>query len=104
MATKHTPGPWKVVPYEHDETDKEIHTYNGEVVLAANMDYGDCWIDAKDEDLHLIAAAPDLLDVCKIVLASRLTTNLPYVSRNERITNTVTDMLKIAIAKAKGEV
>jgi len=61
MNTEHTPAPWKVAPVNTNGTDGfEIH-YSED---------GECVTDHVYElaDAKLIAAAPELLEICKEAL------------------------------------
>lgn len=68
----HTPGPWKT-------TGDRKHPISPNVVWLD--DDGACgdpeccgpaeaWVEIKQEDARLIAAAPDLLDACRLALSA----------------------------------
>lgn len=90
----HTPGPWVVV---------RIHSYYGtfRILAAAKRDRKrmcgkGCCDPAQpgemEADARLIAAAPELLEACKMALAE------------DHCTPDVDKVLQAAIAKAEGEV
>ena len=56
----HTPGPWKAVNYHcngHEKPWPQIENSEGEIIART---YG----THERVDVHLIAAAPDLLEAC----------------------------------------
>lgn len=68
-ASEHTPGPWEITPTKHPVADTfgveargvwvaKCHPFNGD---------GPGREEAK-ANAHLIAAAPELLEVCEMVL------------------------------------
>ena len=67
--TSHTPGPWSIYDYGEEEAPTlVIHKDSNTRVcfLATPGSHGD---PARIEcDAHLIAAAPDLLDACRVAL------------------------------------
>jgi hypothetical protein len=60
--SKHTPGPWKIVPSWHDWI---VEGPNGEEIIWQDGNYNTPTISI--EDARLIAAAPDLLEALKEV-------------------------------------
>lgn len=65
---KHTPGPWEVTLYKscvwiRETEDRKRHPYLADVFS------NEQWPEGK-ANANLIAAAPDLLAVCKAVLVS----------------------------------
>lgn len=84
-ANKHTPGPW--LRDDLSGLDCDVRAASGRKDRA---DYrAEC-----DANAHLIAAAPELLEVAQLILAEDLLDFLPeeYVSK-----------VRAAIAKATGE-
>ena len=65
MSTQHTPGPWSVID-GHYPSFKEISgpSFKINVVMWAT-DLTEDDYRKRDADLHLIAAAPDLLDALR---------------------------------------
>ena len=101
--TKHTPGPWKVLPYD-PETDQEISVVANHEILKSGLVKADwiCEIVCHDlesitnemhETAHLIAAAPDLLEACKAIF-----NNKKCLLEVDEI-----ELLCKAIGKAEGE-
>ncbi len=77
---KHTKGPWKVGGdgHEHKRADgtpwRQLSIYTGdietgkdlEIVCSAEIPKGKGWFDEESRaNAHLIAASPELLEVCK---------------------------------------
>lgn len=91
MNTKHTPKPWIATAQPGQVVG--VHTYTHQVM------YGDDCIASllTEADARLIAAAPDLLDACKLVLAESETD--PH---NQDRINHARYVLRAAIAKAEG--
>ena len=56
MGIKHTPGPWYIRRMKDGKTIAEIGP------ICADEYAGCCWLDVREEDARLIAAAPDLLE------------------------------------------
>lgn len=70
MKTKHTPGPWEVIQiyYADGKTPSHKHVappgdWNRKYIASIHRENGDA--NAK-----LIAAAPELLEVCQLVMQS----------------------------------
>lgn len=61
MTTKHTPGPWT-----YDKKDGSIGTQDGLTVTAGSYGYD---IACSDADGILMAAAPELLDALRVMIA-----------------------------------
>ena len=106
MSEQHTPGQWRFGDYAW-HTDKA--TGVGYCFQTIVTDRGDCiaWVadDEGDEGRvngQLLKAAPDLLAACKA--AYRLLEKVPLMADqfNKREL-AVPDMLRAAIAKARGE-
>jgi hypothetical protein len=96
--SKHTPGPWKVIS---EQTAREFEVF--EVAQVAHLRVtpdrsGDTFAIAGDAyaDAGLIAAAPDLLSVCKELAASAA-----YWSDYD-VPVGIVARLRAAIAKAEG--
>jgi hypothetical protein len=88
MST-HTPGPWKA---EYRETSLAVYqrTRSG-----AKTGHPICVVSRKDKaNADLIAAAPDLLNACKVAL--------PLLERFVQGAESAHDLLRAAIAKAEG--
>ena len=90
--SKHTPGPW-----EWNKYGALLH--EDEIVLG--IDGGCRRCDYPNEaDVHLIAAAPDLLEALESMLQSFLITQ----SLDDYPIDAPCNKARAAIAKAKGEV
>ena len=97
-APKFTPGPWHWTESGRLEPVNMPESRNIAVILNSDgcLVYRDAaagWDDEKGANLALIAAAPDLLDVAKSILAPDMLTLLPaeYIEK-----------VRAAIAKAEG--
>lgn len=90
MTTKHTPGPWHV-----DDDDGTILSEDGSEVFASHCSGDWHYIAALPADRRLIAAAPDLLAACEAALQAMDAIDVG--------TSWISDALRAAIAKAKGE-
>lgn len=92
METKHTPGKWNIV--ESNKIDEEAHIQT-DLKSICRM-----WIQMDSQDManaRLIAAAPDLLEALKALVADLK----PYMGQgrmDDKIRNAIA-----AIAKATGE-
>lgn len=101
MTHSHTPGPWHIrngADFEVYEGGDDPHTVaSGELVVAhISRQAG-----KSNANAHLIAAAPDMLDM--------LYTVLPYIKTLEQdkgykpgAVNTISRQIQAAIAKAEG--
>jgi len=96
MNAKHTPGPWSIC-YEGGGA-------MGIRALLENED-GKCvgyLYEAEYEDEHLIAAAPDLLNMLNMPILA-----LPYVEEGEKFNaphkRNLSAQIRAAIADATGE-
>lgn len=84
---KHTPGPWTLAPCSHgglilrrgDAIGRDTHIQSSLQIL-------------PEADAHLIAAAPDLLQACKVA----------FVALAAPEWGEVQDQIRAAIAKAEG--
>lgn len=97
----HTPGPWTVEPMTHERqlgTVTPISSECGEIGLVYGGRDGDCRSNA-----HLIAAAPDLLEMLQ--LAVHLFENYGLLAQPKMTELSDRDWInesRAAIAKAKG--
>lgn len=93
MSAKHTPGPWDFVP------SKLAIVGGGGKIIALLVRPGCLKTDVvrTDADLRLIAAAPDLLDACEMLIE-----NLRQFTRFADGTDGVV-MGLAAIDKARGQ-
>jgi len=104
MTTKHTPGPWAINNPDHENfvTIGSSSVRNIADVWAIN---GDCTEDERDANACLIAAAPELLEAAKLVLAWYEAeddhSNTNFYQRME-MCRTSEAALRSAIAKATG--
>lgn len=101
MTTQHTPSPWKAYHYVTDENGRHTST-----VAADDGNFRICELtqrfpvpvaDTVKANARLIAASPDLLTACESALA--LLSN-PDAEPGDA--DAVTEMLKTALAKARG--
>lgn len=94
---KHTPGPWKVERFEHEDTSKNLIQCEGTRCIASvdNSDDEDC------ANAALIAAGPDLLEACKALCSEML--KVCQEANSFTITKGM-EMGSHAIAKAQGEI
>ena len=90
--SKHTPGPWKVMPGNFIVTKKD------EQIVAEVPCQG-----ANENDLPLIAAAPKLLEACKLTLALQYPLDKSGKSELELgpLDTKLLGMLQAAIAEAE---
>lgn len=103
MDCKHTPGPW-VVSAKSRTTIKQAD-FLGEtnVLVASASGHPNSGLFPTDEEAihnaHLIAAAPDLLDACRVMLD-----HVGYASCESSVQRQgLQKMLRAAIAKATGQ-
>lgn len=61
--SKHTPGPW-VFLEQGDANAYAILTHNNRWVIAFSQN-GELWTDEQHANTRLIAAAPEMYDICK---------------------------------------
>lgn len=92
--SKHTPAPWKVVQDENYPSFKRVDglSFPLSVVMTASNLTAEDYIK-RNADLHLIAAAPELLEVAKLAIE---------MDSPEDAT-ALFNMATKAIAKAKGK-
>lgn len=68
--TKHTPGPWAITRYSTSDGQLRIVTDDNQALPLASVNYGDgITMKTTAANARLIAAAPDLLEALKKVLA-----------------------------------
>lgn len=84
--TKHTPGPWKI---QQEEKGSSIRSEDSRLLGAIAK--------CHDQDAHLIAAAPDLLEALQLLLSDDINI-LTSAQKQGRVIKALN-----AIAKAKGE-
>lgn len=65
MSTKHTPGPWKVKPFENEQGDFNIDSEYGYHIAETIGGLG----NEEEANANLIAAAPDLLESLQAMVA-----------------------------------
>ena len=63
METKHTPGPWR---YDTNEFSSYLVGADGSIIAGGEPHEG--YMDGKNPDERLIAAAPDLLEALEDLL------------------------------------
>lgn len=102
--TSHTPGPWES-QVEYDRIIGIQNAIGSEVMTAKDYGEGNIEIEVAPDDLHLILAAPDLLEACERTLNTILSRRdgdddggLDWTTR----IITASRSLRDAIAKAKG--
>jgi len=93
---RHTPGPWKAVEAPYNPKGW-LWVQNGPGALLADVHQNkNIPLDARNANARLMAAAPDLLEACKAVLAAH---PMPH-GINER--RGVMAVVETAVAKALG--
>jgi len=90
-VSKHTPGPWRINGnnmFRWIVADSEVFTHSDDVNRSA---YGGNMVceSVHEANAHLIAAAPDLLEACKVALGI-----IGFGAEH--------DQISAAIAKAEG--
>ena len=109
-AVVHTPGPWKVSRrfdiYEDTQTPGVGGTFVGST--RGNWPLPEHINKRCEADARLIAAAPDLLEACRLVLDAIEQANLCgevlWIKRGSPIHESATDRLQAVIEQATGEV
>jgi len=101
----HTPGPWAIATYEDysshiEASDPLMRGRNNLVLVAEAFPIGDEDDDQRFSNMHLIAAAPDLLSAAKAALLVLKIVNSKEPGTNEQ---GAIDILEEVIAKATGE-
>jgi hypothetical protein len=95
MSTQHTPGPWSLELVE-DRSIKHLCPVDSERMSLLTIVHDDETPFAavyKDADARLIAAAPELLEACKVAFHQTCSVGRPKDW----------EQLRAAIAKATGE-
>ena len=70
---KHTPGPWNasLEAFDNDGMQETvIEAIRGQASVAVALDFGPENIEWRPANAKLIAAAPDLLDACRKIVAA----------------------------------
>ena len=115
MTTEHTPGPWIVATVDHGD-EKEVTAIHSQAVAYGSsrrrfdvVQPGGVWgrsLAECEANAHLIAAAPELLAACKLVIW-KLNNNFdqPDYKGPARITreDATIRTMAAAIAAATGE-
>lgn len=95
--TKHTPGPWTMHPRGKDGAEVRAITSVAWCGIALTHGVSGSQVIRADEaqaNARLIAAAPDLLAACELMLTVYgLSQEAPHA----------TDVMRAAVARAKGE-
>ena len=98
MNTKHTSGPWKWVGNDLEQVGGEYKTVIGLTVGCGQFCYGgSVEMTASEDDLRLIAAAPELLEALIALRKAELEDDSSDVS-----IALLRDMADAAITKATG--
>lgn len=92
--TKHTPGPWEIEKNEKQNFTCFVQGQDTNLICRV-YDYPD------SPDTHLIAAAPELLEACKLAVNKLLEWEGNFTDFNK---GTVRFEIEKAIAKAEGGV
>ena len=103
--SKHTPGPWVFESRDGDHplNDQDgwgcdgLWAVDGGFILGAGPGWDSSYVAPDDADARLIAAAPELLEACKAMLACCYD-----LERNDETLAAVKTTM-YAIAKATGE-
>lgn len=69
MSAQHTPGPWAALPWRRHSPTTIVKQVNGVHVMTIADLQGDGFDPETLANARLIAAAPELLALCKAVLA-----------------------------------
>ena len=94
--TKHTPGPWRVQATGHSFV-VEAHTHTE--VISVDENGNPCrWSEYNEANARLIAAAPELLEVLRLMVAMAETGMCDFNPHDEY----VMDKAKAVIDKATG--
>jgi|GEM_PF-3853950 len=109
QPTVHTPGPWKVSRrfdiYQDNQETGFRGTYIG--TTRGNGPLPDTIEKADEQNACLIAAAPDLLAACRVVLAAIEQANLGgevlWINRGSPVHESASERLADVIEQATGE-
>ncbi len=96
--SKHSPAPWTET--ENDDGDVIVHMDESHSIVVANLE-GSC--TTCHANAHLIAAAPELLEVLQEIEWSYMDRYCPVCGNTELNGHDDTCKLATVIAKAKGE-
>lgn len=104
---KHTPGPWKISPFSSDKQGLIYATDEKCVAVTKAQGKGVLWIkdNAENEaNAHLIAAAPELLEVCKEIVRIEVKSAKEITEMSGYVPEKLVwwDQLQQAIFKAEG--
>lgn len=87
----HTPGPWEAFD-EWESMDDYLSPPEGEPPMVKIGDI--CYVVPTNDDAHLIAAAPELLEALEEIIGN---------GRDAELDSFTVQIARAAIAKAKGE-
>jgi hypothetical protein len=90
--SKHTPGPWRVKIYKPYRSEAIIVNDDGEI---ASVDLA-C-MPGAEEDAHLIAAAPDMLEALEAAIGDQ------EDFEDGRLSGNTVATIRTAIKKARGQ-
>lgn len=101
--TQHTPGPWKIFnAWEHKGVIAFSRIGNDEKSVIRSENTQTDIYATNEADLHLIAAAPELLEACEKIIKYDEAPASGVVDHNAIYENAIR-LARAAIAKAKGE-
>ncbi len=104
MQDKHTPGPWRAEWF--DENNAWVMDAKGNYLteLVTGDEEGKCADgDAQVFNLTLMAAAPELLKTCQVVLEHIMQTDRDYTYGGNIVPKAdLAEYIRLAIAKATG--
>ena len=106
---KHTPGPWSVVAgdnymVESDRIpDKYPHRFPGDDLGRFVAFVGNRQPDFGEADAKLIAAAPDLLEACELMIEAMVAYEFDVDDCPTPRHRSLMEFVRNTIAKAKGE-
>ncbi len=105
METKHTPGPWEVEELKR-HFDQEYLSLHNNFILIGNENNSIAYIPAihpeAEANAHLIAAAPEMYEALKRLLAAH-DADVKHGSLIALGNSAAADQARAAIAKAQGE-
>ena len=102
MTTQHTPGPWTVAASSNPRNGTKWRD-----IVSAGTEFCPSYVgEALERDAHLIAAAPELLELCKTILLRLDVEHAERIAKGETaphfICAALRDDLRAASAKATG--